>query len=346
MKPDKPLVSILIPNRNHSIFLDDCIRSALNQTYDNIEIILLDNCSDDNSLEVAAKYASQGVRVCRNLHNIINKNYNLLADLVDGKYQMLLCADDMILPEFVETAVGIMEKNDNVGYVHCERDYIDAHGAVTELDPFYNSSFVAPGESALPIYMLTDVAQPAQCLMRRSVFDEVLGYNTEFDHTNADKELWFRFSMVSDYAYVKKKLTLIRIHEARETISGYRRFFHPLALYLTFTHQAQLGALTGNQAVVERLPVAMRKLAVEALQICRSCLDGGERELARQYLVFSRLACDDIAETDDFKELELLVRKPSTTDSSSNGDSISETVFIKKLRQYDPPAGYLPLEVA
>ena len=72
MNQKLPLVSIMIPNYNHSMYLDQCIVSAKNQTYENIEIVILDNSSGDNSVQVAAKYIKDGIRVCRNPFNILN----------------------------------------------------------------------------------------------------------------------------------------------------------------------------------------------------------------------------------------------------------------------------------
>ena len=92
---NKPLVSIMIPNYNYSRYLDQCIKSALNQTYENLEIVILDNASTDNSVEVAAKYTSDNrVRICRNQLNIMSRSYNVLADvLTTGKYMLLLCSE-------------------------------------------------------------------------------------------------------------------------------------------------------------------------------------------------------------------------------------------------------------
>ncbi len=74
----------------------------------------------------------------------------------------------------------------------------------------------------MPIYLLADVAQAAQCLMRRTAFESVMGYESEFDHVNTDKDLWFRLSLEYDYAYIREKLSLIRVHESRETIKAFR----------------------------------------------------------------------------------------------------------------------------
>jgi glycosyltransferase involved in cell wall biosynthesis len=339
MITQKPLVSIMIPNKDHARFLGPCIESALSQTYDNIDIVVLDNCSEDNSVEVASKYIKHGVRVCKNAHNIINNNYKVLDRLTKGDYMILLCADDLIKPTALEKCVNIMEHHPNVGYVHFERDYVDAHGNITELDPFYNASFIAPGEAALPIYLLTDVAQPAQCLIRRSVFTQMLGYNTEFDHTNADKELWFKLSLASDYAYIREKLSLIRIHDARESVIGFNNFFHPLAMYLSIDSQVNRGMLKNHQNVVDRAPAAYDKLAQESLHIARSCLNQGNRTLAKKYILFSQIVSDTIDTTDIFQNVMFKLNNPDNHKGGQN----PEQVFIARKRNYPPPDGFTTL---
>jgi glycosyltransferase involved in cell wall biosynthesis len=345
MKHQNPLVSIMIPNRNHAKFLGACIESALNQTYSNLEIVVLDNCSDDNSVEVASRYISKGVRVCKNPVNIANKNFDLLTKLTKGEYIILLCADDLIQPTFIDKCVTIMEQNPNVGYVHCERDYIDGEDVITELDPFYNCSFITPGESALPIYMLTDVAQPSQCVMRRRAFDRALGYNTEFDHSNADKALWFRLSLVSDYAYIREKLALIRIHGARETMIAFRSFYHSIALYLTLVNQVSLGGkIHGCSTVYAKLPDAFRKLAKETLQIALFCIEENNTKLARQYLMFARIMDEDVVDNPNYAFLLGICNGTNDIDNC-NKEKVDSSMFSKRFRNYDPPINYSTIEV-
>ncbi|MCE5336662.1 MAG: glycosyltransferase [Desulfobacteraceae bacterium] len=340
MNNREPLVSIMIPNRNHSAFLGQCIESALNQTYGHTEIMVLDNCSADNSLEVASRYAKDGVRVCRNPKNIMNASYRVLTLLTKGVYMTLLCADDFIKPTFVEKCVNIFEQHHDVGYVHCERNYIDPDGNVTELDPFYSCSFIAPGHSALPIYMLTDVAQPSQCVMRRSIFEQMYGYETEFDHANADKDLWFRLSLVSNYAYLREKLAFIRIHPSRETITSFRNFYHPLAMYLTLDNQAKLGALGGHRNVLERLPAAYRKLASESVKIAFFCLEENNRPLAKQYGLFARIASGDIVKDAQYIKLQELLEKDGGSSECASRQGTQSDMFLSRKRSYDPPEGF------
>ncbi len=320
------------------MFLSDCIESALNQTYDNIEIIVLDNCSDDNSLEVAEKYINRGVRLCKNPENIMNNSYKVLSLLAEGKYLTLLCADDLIRPAFIEKCVNIMETYQDVGYVHCERDYIDKNNKITELDPFYNCSFIAPGESAAPIYLLTDVAQPAQCLMKRETLFSVLAYETEFDHCNADREMWFKLSLVSNYAYLQEKLACIRIHDERETVTAFNNLFHTLSIYTGIHSQGERARLYGFENIYKRLPDAYNKLAMESLKIAMHCINKNKPDLAKKYILFAEIADEHISSHEKFHETLTALNnsEKKTTDSSDK----EEHVFAGHTRRYDPPEGF------
>lgn len=341
----QPLVSIMIPNRNHAKFLDQCIESALSQTYPNIEVIVLDNCSDDDSVSVARKYVAQGVRVCRNLENITGRSFDLLAKLSEGKYIQLLCADDYLDSGFVEAAVRVMEENPSVGFVHCDRNYVDELGAITELDPFFSCSFVAPGYTTQPIFLLTEIGLSSQCLMRKSTFHQALSFNTEFDHFNADKELWFRMSQYADYAYIRSIISYIRVHANRETASAFSSFYHPLSLYLTLCNQVEIMELNPSANLcsghVER---AFRKLADENLKIALNCLKSGDVPLARKYRDFALVACHDIIEDAKYSTVsgyidDFLASGVPPVVPEEDG------FFQLRKRSYAPPDEYVPLSI-
>jgi glycosyltransferase involved in cell wall biosynthesis len=319
------------------MYLDSSIGSALNQTYENIEIIFLDNCSTDNSVEIASQYVNRGVRICKNPNNLANKSIDLLTLLAKGKYFMTLFADDLIKPTLVEKCVNIMEANQNVGYVHCERDFIDEDGKITDLDPFFNCSFISPGESVLPIYLLADVAQAPQALVRRTSFNSAMGYSSEFDHVNADKDLWFRLSLISDYAYVREKLSLIRIHKDRETVKAIKNFYHPLALYLTINQQARLAfTQDGHKNVINRIPVAYKKLAIEFINFSLIALNEKNVKLAKKYMLFSRILDKEIISSDLYQQY---VKNYNYVLSNPEKEPIhfEQDMYSHRKRNYNPP---------
>ncbi len=340
----QPLVSIIMPNYNHSMYLDQSIQSALNQTYSNIEIIMNDNASSDNSIAIAKKYLDKGVIINKNPQNIYNFNYDILDDSVSGKYFVLLCADDILKADFVEKAVHIMEEYPEIGFVHGERDYIDENGKITELDPFFNCSFRVKGEEMLPIFALTDIGQSAQSVIRTSAFVQAGKHDTQSDHLNIDREQWFRLAMVSDYAYIQKKMALIRMPEiTSETSRIVETFYHPIALYHTAKSFEKWAMLNGYAQVLERVEVAIKRFSKECLGFTKVFLKRENYDLARRYLLFMRFADREIVSDIEYQECwKILDKKEGSTLIVDEYKKSSNYTFRK--RNYEPPENYVLME--
>jgi glycosyltransferase involved in cell wall biosynthesis len=340
---NQPLVSIMIPNFNHSRFLDTCIQSALDQTYLNKEIVVVDNASTDASVAIARKYSNQGVRVCRNSYNILNSSYKELANiaLTSGSFMILLCADDYISETFVEKAVAIMEKYPNVGYVHGERNFITESGNILELDPFFKCSFVAPGINTMPIYMVTTIAHPAQAIFRREVFNRIGGYGMPIDHMNADRALWFYMSAVSDYAYIREKMSYIRIGEQTETMITMANFQHPIFCHLTVKEFVRFAKQNNLPDVYGREQEALGVLAKEFLGYAAGMLWDGDFEKAKVYLNYSKIVNREIVNAELYK---VLYQMYLTQNIDKSFIKTLNPNNHKKKRSYEPPKGYHEIE--
>lgn len=333
-----PLVSIMIPNYNHSHYLDECISSARNQTYQNVEIILLDNASTDQSMRIAHKYAGDKVRICRNPYNILSTSYQLLDQLADGKYQMLLCADDAIEPEFVEKAVALMERYPNVGYVHGERDFVTEDSEMIELEPFYRCSFTAPGRDVMPIYMVTTVAHASQGIFRSDVFRRCGGYDMEIDHANMDRMLWFYLSYISDYGYIREKMCRIRVGRQTETFVGQSNFQHPILCHLTVKEMVRFAKANGLEAVYNRETEALERLAKDFLNYAARMLAVGDLVCAGRYLEYISLLSEEVAYQEMYVRLMRMQQGEDVMDMTYL-DYISLGA-LKKPRNYEPPLHY------
>jgi len=111
---DHPLVSIIITSYNYGRYLSEAIESVLKQTYQNIEIIVVDDGSTDNTKNIAKRYpvryfyqANQGVATARN--NGIKRS--------DGEFFLCLDADDKLLPDYIRKTVKVMMETPNIGFV-------------------------------------------------------------------------------------------------------------------------------------------------------------------------------------------------------------------------------------
>ena len=118
-RTDTPKVSILIPVYNREEFIAECIQSALNQTYKNLEIIIADNSSDDGTWEICQHFAAldRRIRIFQNSRNIGPvKNWQKCIIEAKGEIIKFLFSDDIIFPEFLESTVPYLH-NSNIGFV-------------------------------------------------------------------------------------------------------------------------------------------------------------------------------------------------------------------------------------
>lgn len=114
-----PLVSILIPVFNRERFIGSCIESALSQTYANIEIIIVDNCSSDNTWKICTDFAQSDdrIKIYRNENNIGPvKNWKKAVDYANGLFGKILFSDDLMKPEFIEETLKLF--NEKVAFVY------------------------------------------------------------------------------------------------------------------------------------------------------------------------------------------------------------------------------------
>jgi glycosyltransferase involved in cell wall biosynthesis len=338
----KPLVSVLIPNYNHEKFLRFSIESAFSQTYKNIEVIFSDNCSTDDSIKIAMEYLDRGL--------IINKRplntwfyYDTAFAFCRGKYFMVLCADDCIRPDFINTAVTVMEEYNTVGFVQGERDYITENGEIIELDYFFNQSFMCPGIEMLPIYVLTDVGMAVQTLIRRESFVNAGQYDTDADYSCIDRELWFRLAMVSDYAYIREKTSLYRVHKNSNMELYTGNMFTAVAMYNVVRSMFEWAEIRGYSKVLKRREEAYKKLSEIFYQHINSCLKANNITLAKAYILFIKILDKNAENSITLKKYEEICNSGIyTLDASILPEDNS---FRFHTRNYDPPEHAVAIDV-
>lgn len=121
---NKALVSILIPAYNHENFVDDIMQSILDQTYDNLEVLITDDCSVDGTYETISQWGErleskcQRVQIFRNEKNKgIVKTLNDMLQFCVGEYIKVIASDDFFMPDAIEKLVLFLESNPQYGLV-------------------------------------------------------------------------------------------------------------------------------------------------------------------------------------------------------------------------------------
>ena len=134
----QPLVSIVIITMNHEKFIEQACQSAISQTYENIEIVFLDNCSDDDTFERGKKILDASNIPCTFIKNTakfkVSKNLNILVSKVSGEYVAILSGDDWWAENLIEKKVNYIKNNpcdfvlsDGYKYIQDTGETIDAY---------------------------------------------------------------------------------------------------------------------------------------------------------------------------------------------------------------------------
>ena len=215
MPTEKPKVSICITNYNYGRFIGDAIQSALEQTYKNFELIIMDNCSTDNSEEVIKSFSDPRIRYYKNDKNIgAIRNWNRGLSLARGEYITILHADDKLTPNFIEKEAEMLDKNPNVGLVHSSGIIIDAKGAVIKEYRPYDRDYIMRGEDEFKRLIFKNYFLVSAVVMVRKKCYEALGdYSEEYAYC-PDWEMWLRIALNYDVGFISEPLGYYRKHGA------------------------------------------------------------------------------------------------------------------------------------
>lgn len=132
---DNPLISIIVPNYNHEKFLKQRLDSIFNQTYQNFEVILLDDCSKDNSRDILLEYYKRA-QVTHCVFNEKNSGNTFLQwergiDLAKGEFIWIAESDDYCELNFLEKMVSPLIENREIGLSYCQSNRVNENGVVT-----------------------------------------------------------------------------------------------------------------------------------------------------------------------------------------------------------------------
>jgi len=226
---EQPLVSICIPTYNSSKTIIETLQSIMEQTYDNIEIIVGDNnSSDDTTLKVMALKCKIGIKIFKNKENIgPAANNNELIKRAKGKYICIFHADDIYLPTIIEEQVKIMEMFSKCGAVFTLRQIIDENGKVLKKIslPFKLLIGFTYGPKELFFPRMLQYGNIFVCptaMVRKEVYKKVGLYKTSenFDSKNytdetqmvIDQDMWLRIMEKYRMCIIDKYLINYRVH--------------------------------------------------------------------------------------------------------------------------------------
>lgn len=216
MKDNQPLVSVVAVCYNQSRFVIECLESIRHQTYKNIELIIMDDCSPDDSAAVIQDWldatgANAGF-VAHTRNRGICKTFNEAVFHANGKYISIIAADDVYLPNKIELQVELFEKlPTNVGVVYSDAWQIDQEGKLLSRK-FIESQREfqrMPEGQIFPILLQGNFIPATTTLIRRQCYDTVGLYDETLGYEDFD--MWLRISQQYGFAYSPVISTKYRI---------------------------------------------------------------------------------------------------------------------------------------
>jgi glycosyltransferase involved in cell wall biosynthesis len=210
MKSQSPLVTIITPAYNRASFLDETVESVLSQDYPNVEYIVIDDGSQDNTREVMEKY--QGRLYFESHVNMgetrtVNKGFQM----AKGEIICVVNSDDPLRPGAIRIGVQALLDNPNALAAYPDWD---------EIDP--NSAFIKCVE--LPDYDIENmligfnVAMGPGVFIRRSAIAQYGDRDTQFKYVG-DLEFWFRLALHGKLAHIKQPLATHRVHPEAASVT-------------------------------------------------------------------------------------------------------------------------------
>lgn len=201
-----PLVSAVIPTYNNAALVGDGVASALAQTHQPIEVIVVDDGSTDNTLDRLQRFGSE-VRIIQQEHAgpAVARNAGIRA--ASGEYVAFLDADDLWLPEKVARCVALLEANANAGVAYTGvRIFEMDTGSRYLLDQYAKS-----GHLARDLFMECRGVNTSTLVVRKKCLAAVGGFDEEFFRAQ-DWDLMIRLAEQFEYAHEPDALTERRLH--------------------------------------------------------------------------------------------------------------------------------------
>lgn len=212
--------TIVIPTYNGSAYIEEALRSAMNQTRMADAIIVSDDNSTDNTLEICSRYKDI-VRIHKNENGpsgFVN-GWNNAIRLVDDGFIAILHQDDLLAPTFLEEAEKALEANPDVKHFFVPCNYVDGEGKIKRAPDYCNgSTHRYSGIEYADAYRVVGSPHIHRCpgvITHRSIFD-VCQYRAEAGHI-ADDDFFYRVGQYTDVVGVLKPLASYREHEKSET---------------------------------------------------------------------------------------------------------------------------------
>lgn len=297
-----PTVSVCLPVYNGSQFLREAIASVLNQTFDDFELIICDDNSDDASREIIEDFSRQDARIKQfsNERRVgLFANYNRCLRQASGKYIKPFAQDDILFPNAIKTLRRVLEDHPHVVLASSPGGLIGAQGEAqaNDFSPDFPSTLrrgrpvsgdVVIQQSLVPIRNF--IGEPVRVMFRKVAGAD--GFDERYHHLG-DLECWLRILRNGHCYFLEEELCSFRKHEKSRTALNIRELFFATDMLRLATDFASEAEEIGynKERFLDRCVIDIGKhvSALEQKGERFSC-DSGEQSLDEHEIAFRKLA--------------------------------------------------------
>jgi glycosyltransferase involved in cell wall biosynthesis len=245
-----PLVSVVIPAYQSERYIAQTLDSVLNQTYQNIEVVVADHASSDGTWEILERYSDRpNIRLLRTeAGGGAERNWNRVTGEASGKYLKLVCADDLLYPACVAEQVAVMEQDDEVALTAARRDLIDAAGEILVRGrglPHLAGRLDGLAAIRTTVRSGTNIfGEPACVLLRTELVHKVGGWCGQHPYL-IDEDMYVKLLALGDLYAIPATLAAFRISGTQWSVGLAREQARQARAFHADVRAAMPGAVSG-----------------------------------------------------------------------------------------------------
>jgi glycosyltransferase involved in cell wall biosynthesis len=339
-RPEAPTVSVVVPCYNYARFLPDAVTSALSQDGVDVDVIIVDDASTDDSVAVATALAAADSRIRvlaheKNWRHIATYNHGFAH--VTGEYTVMLSADDMLAPGALRRATQLMIRHPNVGLVY---GFAPPFSSVPPAPrPVKSTETVWRGADWVGrvTRLANNPIRHPEVVMRSDVLKALGGYDPDMPHS-ADLDFWLRAAVRADVGRVNgADQAYYRVHEDQMHLTTYAGTLFDLRARLG-TYDTFLSGdgrrLGSGDELRARVHWALAREALRSAAAARdAALDDDTQDLVTDLREFARETYPGIVKRRAWRTTGM-ARPPRTRVVERHIDHVRRSLLWHRWRRY------------
>ena len=225
-----PRLTVCMPVYNNAQFLSAAIESVRNQDFTDFELLILDDCSGDESWKIIRQIAAQDIRVVAVFHDKnlgMVDNWNACLDRAKGEYIKFLFGDDLLASkDALRQMVTAMDDDHGISLVASARNIIDDSSKIVRFASSFPHGLVMDGAGIITRCILTQknlIGEPSVVMFRKS--QAVRRFDGRYSQF-ADLEMWFHLLEQGKLLFIGEPLASFRVHAGQQTQKNVRDLVH------------------------------------------------------------------------------------------------------------------------